>query len=358
MIEISSPNQTDPRSSIADWIELQTLFGIRGVSTKADLLQIMDVLEDEAAFNVLADPDTGEPLDESILEEKRTEFVDIAFEELDYRQSILGDHYPFLVDARRARLCRVEEDLFDNYGRVVYLFCLLASAIREKKLIGQRELEEVGKQIPDIFQLCACLAAGGYLRGEVSSFGFPRSARTNFLTALSRTYERFGAGKVRETEEIPDGWPTELKDGGVDVIAWLNHPDKMPGRIYLLGQSASGLNWSGKSVINYIPSFHSWFTNQPANYFSPAMFIPFTCHYNLNEPRKGSFLDALRECIWYQERTFGIVFDRLRIAHYAEVCMCLDEQLKEKIDGVDRFREVQAWVRATCEIAGTKTAAE
>jgi hypothetical protein len=318
----------------------------------------MDVLEDEAAFNVLADPDTGEPLDESILEEKRTQYVDIAFEELEYRQSILGGSYPFQVDSRRARLSRIEEDLFENPGRVVYLFCLLVSAIREKKLIDQQELDEIEKRIPDIFQLCACLAAGGYLRGEVSSFGFPRSEGTNFLTALSQTYNRFGAGKVKETEEIPDGWPADLKDGGVDVIAWLNHPDKMPGKIYLLGQSASGLNWPGKPVTSYIPSFHSWFTNQPANYFSPAMFIPFTCHHKLNEPRKGAFLEALKECIWYQERMFGIVFDRLRIAHFAQVCMCLDEQLKEKIDGADRLSEIQAWVRTTCELASNATAVE
>jgi hypothetical protein len=356
MIEISPPNQNDPRSALADWLELQTLFGRQGISTKAALLQVMDVLEDEAAFNVLADPDTGEPLDESILEEKRSQYIDIAFEELEYRESVLGDSYPFAVDARRAKISRFEGDPFEYPGRIVYLFCLLVSAIREGKLVDQLELEQIGKQIPDVFQLCACLAAGGYLRGEVSSFGFPRQDRTNFRAALHDTYRRFGAGRIRELEEIPDGWPADLKDGGVDVIAWLNHPDKMPGKIYLLGQSASGLNWSGKSITSYVPSFHSWFTNQPANYFSPAMFIPFTCHHSLNEPRRGSFIDALRECIWYKERTFGIVFDRLRIAHFSHVCMRLDVHLREKIDGADRFGEVEEWVRTTCEIAIAATA--
>jgi hypothetical protein len=357
MIEISPPSQNDPRSAIADWLELVTLFDSKGTSTKAVLLQIMDVLEDDAAFNALADPETGESLDESIVEERRTQFVDIAFEELEYRQSTLGESYPFTVDSRRVRLSRRDESIFEHPGRVVYLFCLLASAIREKRFVEPLELKDAGSRIPDIFQLCACLAAGGYLRGEVSSFGFPRAAKTNFLDALRKTYTRFGAGKIRETEEIPDGWPADLKDGGVDVVAWLNHPDRMPGKLYLLGQTASGLNWSGKPVAHCVPSFHSWFTNQPAQFFSPAIFIPFTCHHALNEPRRGPFLEALKQCVWYQERTFGIMFDRLRVAHFADVCMSLDERSREMIDGTDRLSEVQAWVRSTCEIAGLENAA-
>lgn len=44
------------------------------------------------------------------------------------------------------------------------------------------------------------------------------------MTALRQTFKRFGIGNVRSNEDIPDGLPTSLKDGGIDVIAWRDHP--------------------------------------------------------------------------------------------------------------------------------------
>jgi hypothetical protein len=359
MIAIDSPNPTDPRSALADWLELQAMFNAGGFSTGASLLQVLDVLEDPAAAPIPADPDTGEILDEAILEGERTRFVDIAFEEVHYRQKILNESYPFIVDLKHSRLIFVNGDASRNPGQIVYLFCLLASGIRERRFAPNEWLRDAEKNIANSFQICACLAAGGYLRGEVSSFGFPRSTGTGFLPALRDTYRRFGAGTVRNTDDIPEGLPTSLKDGGIDIVGWLDHPDQLPGKLYLLGQCASGLNWRDKSVVEYIPQLHgSWFTLAPAKNHSPAMFIPFPVHYDLDEPRQGPFLNKLKNKIWHEEQRFGIIFDRLRIAHFANVCMRLDEQSRGKIDGADRLNEVEAWVRTTCETAVQVTTLE
>ena len=127
-----------------------------------------------------------------------------------------------------------------------------------------------------MFQVCACLAAGGYTAGEVVSFGFPRPTGTAFLPALRATYERFGAGSVKQS--VPPGFPVATKDDGIDVIAWRDHPDRMPGKLYLLGQCASGVDWRTKSVVDRIEPFHGWFTELPARHYLPSMFIPFTLH--------------------------------------------------------------------------------
>ena len=356
MMGLNSPILTDTRSNFADWMELRALLDDRGMSTRAVLLNTLDLIDDDASETNLIDTETGEGLDDAILEEGRNQIVEVAFEELSYRQQILGDSYPFRVDARRGSVNLTLNEQASSPGQIVYLFCLLACAIRERRLQPANALANAEKGIADAFQVCACLAAGGYTNGEVSSFGFPRAQGTGFLTALRKTFLRFGAGTVRASDEIPDGLPTSLKDGGIDVIAWRNQPDGMPGKMYVIGQCASGANWQDKSVVEYIEQLHgAWFTHQPAKHSTPAMFIPFPFHHNIDETN-GSFVDAVRNRFWYEERRFGIIFDRLRIAHFANACMGFSVGHRDQVEGSDRFDEVAAWVQSTRQTAGSANA--
>lgn len=354
---IVAPLPADTRSIIADWLELITFSSMQGQSSKAQLLGLRDLAEDRAVDPLLREEDeTGETLDNAILEEDRQSWVTNVFEELGYRRACLGESYPFKIDTRRSVLMRTVDDPITHPGQTVYLFCLLASAIRERRLQPKQSLSSVEGRIADNFQICACLAAGGYIVGEVASFGFPRATGTAFLPALREAYQRFGIGQVRATDDIPPGLPTSLKDGGIDVIAWRALPDGMPGRIYLLGQCASGKNWKAKSVVEYISQFHgAWFTVTPAKYSLPAMFIPFPFHHDLEEPEQGSFTDFIRNRYWYEEQRFGIVFDRLRIAHYAHMCMTGSEEARRKVDGTSRFDEVRRWVERTIQIVRGQT---
>jgi len=338
---------------LADWLELQALLDPRGISTRASLLSVLDIIEDEADETASVDAETGEILDEAILEEGRNQFADIALEELSYRQQILGNSYPFELDANRSRLTLALGGHAPP-GQIVYLFCLLACAIRERRLNPISTFSDAEGEIADAFQICACLAAGGYLNGEVSSFGFPRATGTGFLPALRETFSRFGMGTVIGND-IPPGMPTALKDGGIDVVAWRNHPDGMPGKIYVIGQCASGMNWRGKSVIEYIEQLGAWFTNQPAKHSTPAMFIPFPLHHNIDEPQ-GSFLDAVKNCFWYEERRFGMIFDRLRITHFANACMEFAAPHRNNVEGAERFDQVATWVHSTRQTVGAVNA--
>lgn len=72
----------------------------------------MDILEDDAAEPDQVDPETGEVLDEAILEDKRQQFVSVTFEELDYRQEtrqvlpFLGQHEKVPVESRHGKTYR------------------------------------------------------------------------------------------------------------------------------------------------------------------------------------------------------------------------------------------------------------
>ena len=189
----------------------------------------------------------------------------------------------------------------------------------------------------------------------MASFGFPRATGLGFLPALKETFDRVGIGRVRT--EIPEGLPDNLKDGGIDVIAWRDHPDGMPGKIYLLGQCASGQNWGEKSVVEYIPQLHgSWFTEPPAMFYLPAMFIPFTLYGDMSEARRGPFLDTVRTRYWHHEQRYGIVFDRLRVAHFAHECMTGAAEWAGRVDGTDRFDQIRTWVEGALELAGFREA--
>ncbi len=353
---LTPPSPGDTRSSVADWMELQALGSSRGRATQASILGVLDIAEDDAAEPHAVDGETGDPLDEAILEDARAQVVAATFEELAYRQRVLGGAYPFTVDERRLVLDRTGRGPITEPGQVVYLCCMLASVIREKKLQPVSSMSEAEKGIADVFQICACLAAGGYVSGDVTSFGYPRATGTAFLPALRDAFNRFGIGQVRT--EIPDGLPESLKDGGIDVIAWRDHPDGMPGKLYLVGQWASGPGWESKSVVEYISQLHgSWFTEAPATYSLPAMFIPFVFHRDMSEERQGPFMAAVKRSWWHYEKRFGIIFDRLRIAHFADSCMSGAGDSHCRVDGAERFEHIQTWVRNTLQLAGLQVAA-
>jgi hypothetical protein len=325
---------------------LNALFSSRGRSGKGTLLGVLDLAGDTAVTEPVLDEIDGQVLDEEIVESAREQIVNNTFEELDYRRACIGDAYPFGIDARNQTVTFLGMGEGEQSGRQIYLFCLLTSAIRAGQIQGGDEIRELAQEIAVNFQICACLAAGGFFAGCVSSFGFPRATGDAFLPALRNTYARFGFGTVRA--DIPEGLPEELKDGGIDVIAWREFPDHMAGKLYLLGQTASGANWRAKSVVEYIPQLHgSWFTEAPAKHNTPAMFIPFPLQHEMDEPRRDSFAITLKRRFWHEEQRFGIIFDRIRIPHLAKVCLQLPEEVRNQVESADRVNAIGTWVNKT-----------
>lgn len=335
-----APTEGDTRCGLADWLELQCIFSPRRTASRADLLNAFEIADDERETRFSKDGETDEILDQGILEEPRAEVLHYTFEELAFRAESIGGSYPFEVDARRMLLRTKFDSLQVHYGQVAYTFCLLASAIREKVFAAMKTLRQEEKEIALHFQVCACLAAAGYFGGAVSSFGFPRAEGNGFLPALKVAFARFGYGEVR-TEPRP-GHPQAAKDSGIDVIAWRDHPDRLPGKLYSLGQCASGKNWTGKPVTAEIKQFHdTWFSAPPTSHCVPALYIPFLAHGEVQESTEHSYETARANNVAYHESKFGIIFDRLRIAHHAQNGMVAGN---DGVDGRDKAIGVADWI--------------
>jgi hypothetical protein len=336
------PTANDRRCALADWLELRALLSERRTSSTGDLANVFDIADEGGAQLDSIDPATGQVLDQDILDEPRTTLYEAAFAELEFRAATLRDSYPFTVDSQRMVLYANFSDQL-HVGQVAYTFCLVATAIRERKISDASRLDAEVLTLPLHFQVCACIAAGGYFGGAVSSFGFPRPEGDAFLPALRRVYDRFGYGDARSI--IEPGLPEATKDAGIDVIAWHDHPDKLPGKLYSLGQTASGLNWKQKSVVGDVQPFHqNWFTNQPAAFYVPALYIPFVTYQDLDEFPGEIYAQARARKVASHERTFGVIFDRLRIAYHANRCMQVAEVERREVDGHDRMNDVAQWV--------------
>lgn len=330
------------RSALADWLELSALSSDRKQASEASLIGLHELYGGESDTSSRAEPETGEILDESILESMQEQSLQVVVEEIIYRQQVLQGHYPFQVKPRGVLLAHLKSEDQLTIGEWVYLFCLLSSAIREGGL--QTISESIKMRIAPLFQVCACLAAAGYLSGSVSSFGFPRAQGNAFLPALQLAYKEFGEGTVRSDDNVPPGFPSQLKDGGIDVIAWKDFPDKLPGKLYLLGQCASGRNWRDKSVTQYIKSFHgNWFIGHPPSDPIKAMFIPFTFHHELQDKEDVDFPTLLKSSLLYETFTFGVIHDRLRIAYFAEIGS--NSSQGHEVGFKENIEKVQSWVR-------------
>lgn len=341
-----APTENDTRSALADWLELHALISSRRTSSKGDLLNALDIADDDRAGRFSHDDETGETLDQGILEEPRMALLETVFEELEFRASCLGESYPFQIDAKRLVVRAAFQVDEIHAGQAAYTFCLLTTALRQRVLTGLESLPETEQEMALLFQICACMAAGGYFGGAVCSFGFPRQEGNAFLPALQAAYRRFGHGDVKT--QIEAGHPNATKDGGIDVIAWRDHPDRLPAKLYSIGQCASGKNWKQKPVVSEMGQFHgTWFTTRPAEFCVPALYIPFMAHDEIDEPSNESYAVVRVRTVAYHERKFGVIFDRLRIAHHAAACAGrLGDDLAE-VDGAERLSDVAQWVNRT-----------
>jgi hypothetical protein len=188
------------------------------------------------------------------------------------RRKIIGpDDYPFIIDDDGSGMQRAAPV---TPAGAIYLFCLFLSHAYDRTIIPKEHAPDITHEVRDLFQICATVAAAGYVEGIATSFGWPRPDSEKFLAALKRIYGMFGDGTPHGA--APIGAPDQVKDDGIDVIAWRPSPDGLPGTHYLLGQVASGNDWQGKSVVNYIDMFHKfWFSTPPASREIPVMFMPF-----------------------------------------------------------------------------------
>jgi hypothetical protein len=250
------------------------------------------------------------------------------------------DDYPFVVDDDGGGIERV--GAVTPVG-AIYLFCLFLSHAYDRTIIPQEHAPDITHAVRDLFQICATIAAAGYVDGIAVSFGWPRPDSERFLDALKRIYRLFGDGTPHDAP--PPGAPDAVKDDGIDVIAWRPTPDGLPGTQYLLGQVASGNDWQDKSVVTYIDVFHRfWFSTQPAARETPAMFMPFCL-----EPKGAAdAFEAQEIAVANMQRLtnqFGMLFYRYRMPYFAAKGIKANTEQGHMVERIDELPRVQQWVQ-------------
>jgi len=276
---------------LVDWVELKVLASEFKSFSIIDLLHSNDELQETENINI-QEQDTD---NETVLEK--------LYEELYFRVTSLDVAYPFELSGKNKTALSLKSNL--NIGNYTYLYCLFVSHYnRDDVLSIDPPMENKHR---DILQICSTWAAAGDI-GNAVSFGFPRSNKSAFLSELKRVYPKIKDGTV--VDVIQPGTPSRQKDAGIDIIAWQQTLDDLPGKLYLLGQVASGENWKGKSVNAFIKKFHRYFfSTLPASTAIPAMFIPF-CLAGGDGGSREEYFHALTI-------DFGKIYHRYRLPYYA-----------------------------------------
>jgi hypothetical protein len=95
-----------------------------------------------------------------------------------------------------------------------------------------------------------------------------------------------------------------MKDAGLDIVAWKPFPDHRCSKLIAFGQCATGQNWREKQDELQPPDWcRKWLRKTPQILPAKMFFVPHTIG------------DAEWTALGYSA---GIVFDRLRVAHFAE----------------------------------------
>jgi hypothetical protein len=305
------------------------------------------------ASDVDADADdTGEA---EITERLADDLEERLSEELAFRLDTVGEAYPFeLVTGQGGRSQMLK--LRDSWssapsGELAYVFCLLDSGIRDGLIRCPPSARPLVNAIGNVFQICSCVAVGGYTYAEVVSFGFPRATGTAFLPALKQVWARYGSYSI--LAHIPHGFDDKLKDGGVDIIAWRHFADRFAATLIMFVQVASGLDWKEKEVAGDVRTLKKWFSGPAIEHFIPAICIPFPLWFDLDEPavdaegNKTAFRSGVQTRFVYREGKFGVIFDRGRIARFWARALAAEaaKLFPHPVDGLDRVAEVEGWVK-------------
>jgi hypothetical protein len=354
-MRLVSPNVDASTSVLADWLELQSLLaGTRG-ATRSAIESIYRLTVEERNVRQEADEETNERIDGEISETGRDELILAILEEIEWRQAKLGPAYPFGLH-RKQTATGVNWVLhgpsgIDSKEHAPYLTCLIIVALRRGLLDHEDASLVTDHRIGKLFQICACLAVGGYLDGEVVSFGWPRATGNQFFPALRTAWDRVGLYKI--VEEYPAGVPTTLKDGGIDIIAWKDFADGRPARLIVFCQVASGDNWVDKSVDE--PSrllIGSFFVGYRPRAVMSATVIPFVAHEDASNVGVG-IKDFVLGRMAYYEQAHGIILDRIRVAGAAHKALTRAVVDRPKIDGAERVAELIEWIAAVLRTTST-----
>ena len=257
-------NDTPPDLDLAaDFLELSALFSKEGQSFSEDIVNALELTAETEYIDV----------DTEV--RNREEVAAGAVARMSSRKRVLETSYPFDID-KDGGVIFFSGELTD-LGQTAYLVSLILSNLKSvSPLLVNDDVhptEEEVRRLRQSFQYLATAAIAGEIGGPAWSFGFPRPDRTGFFTKLSEIWASLRDGKVGADPSAP----RDPKDGQVDIFAWREQKDGLPGFLLVAAQVATGSNWKSKSIKSYVGDVfvNRWFNPVPYTVMVVYHVIPF-----------------------------------------------------------------------------------
>lgn len=277
---------------LSDWVELRLLYGPVEHLSRSELLDEIDetgTVGDLADYDRSLDGDIGAMEADGHVDELVSDadvLVDEVMAELELRNQIVGNHYPFRVEANGVRRT------FDDWReRVGYAFL---AALNARYLFGLPANINEGARV---FERLVVPALSRYWAGRAVHFGWPRHGTdvTKFCDAMNQLVNRDLRERIIRR---PEEFPQQQRDLGVDAVAW-RPLDHRRGQAVLLVQCAIGDDWDEKGL--HVDTWRSFISFAVAP--MKALAFPF-----VPEVRRNLDWEVLCAKV-------GVPFDRLRLAH-------------------------------------------
>jgi hypothetical protein len=206
-----APDPDATRAHAADWLEIMALSAYPHPYRSSEYV---------SSLTMAVDSPDGVPRhdgeDEEILDNEFDDLLELATDEIRWRERVMGDLYPFKlrVSAQAWNLVYTRGGVADvRAAQDVYTACLLMSSARHGRLDGLPKALRGVKTVADGFQSAVYLIAPALLGGPSFWIAFPRPEKDDYGPAIDRLVKALGVGKL--TDDRP---PTQTrnKDGGVD----------------------------------------------------------------------------------------------------------------------------------------------
>ncbi|MCY4287717.1 MAG: hypothetical protein OXC63_03910 [Aestuariivita sp.] len=249
----------------ADYLELTAFFSPENMALSQSVTEAIEEAAEEDYRSV-----------EKELNE-REETVAGAIARISKRIVILGEAYPFKLDKTGDVVSFLGSNSL-SFSQAAYLVSLVLSHLRSvSPVLSETSVyptkEEI-KALRKYFQYFATAGLAAEIGGPAWSFGFPRPDGANFIDKLSEIWRKLQDGRVSPNPSAP----RLPKDDQVDVFAWRQQRDGLPGFLLAAAQVATGKNWKDKSIRCQVSGVFAsrWFNPQPVTTMVAYHIIPFT----------------------------------------------------------------------------------
>ena len=286
------PSSQAPRHELADYAELICW---RDSTTSATALSRLLNRLDENDYS------------DGVPEEEETDFqVEEVYGEIERRQEVCGNGYPFVI-GNQGNTLRVT-DHGDNAKHVVYKYLLLATRLNMNSNKIHADIDGTL-----LFERLSAEIARGYFGDRAKSIVFgTASDNPNFEEKVNHLCNQLGEGIGFANRDWDD---TYIRDGKLDIVVWKPFSDDRVGQLIGFGQCKTGTSYRDSLTQLQPDAFcDKWLNSAPA--VSPMRMFFLAEALGLSQDWRNMSIDA------------GLIFDRNRIIDF---CNEVDSDVLDEI---------------------------